>query len=227
VTHELKTPLTSIKGFVETLANGAIDDTEDALRFLGIISKHVDRLNAIIDDLLTLSRIEQEASPDSEVVLAPGTVAEPIRDAVQLCSVAAGEKGISINVDCPEDIAVVMNAALVEQCVVNLLDNAVKYSDAGGEVDIVVREQPDGMVSISVRDRGAGISSEHLGRLFERFYRVDKARSRGLGGTGLGLSIVRHIVDLHGGAVDVQSELGSGSTFRILLRAVPAATTSV
>lgn len=221
VSHELKTPLTTVKGFVETLQDGAIDNPDDARRFLGIIGKHVNRLNAILEDLLTLSRLEQGEGESPQSMLEVGAIAGPIREAVQVCSSAAEEKRITIRTECPGDLLVQMNAPLIEQCVVNLLDNAIKYSEPGKAISVTVARQ-DGSVEIAVSDQGSGIPSEHLGRLFERFYRVDQARSRSLGGTGLGLSIVRHIVELHDGTISVESELGEGSTFRIMLPAAPS-----
>lgn len=216
VSHELKTPLTSIKGFVETLLDGAVNDPEDARRFLDIIGKHVDRLNAIIEDLLTLSRLEQGEGATPQSMLEVGPLAGPVKEALQVVQLAAKDKRIVIEASCPSDVYVQMNAPLIEQCVVNLLDNAIKYSDAGKTVTLSVTRR-NGSVVIDVADQGVGIPSEHLARLFERFYRVDQARSRSLGGTGLGLSIVRHIVELHGGSIEVESELGKGSTFRISL----------
>lgn len=223
VSHELKTPLTSIKGFVETLLDGALEKPEDGRRFLEIIGKQVDRLSAIIEDLLILSRLEQDEETAPESMLEAASVAGPVEEAVQVCARAAQEKRIEIETTAPAGLYANLNAPLMEQCIVNLLDNAIKYSEPGGKVRVSVLREGD-MIGIAVADQGAGISSEHLDRLFERFYRVDRARSRSVGGTGLGLSIVRHIVELHGGTIGVQSELGKGSTFRIALPAVPAPT---
>jgi two-component system phosphate regulon sensor histidine kinase PhoR len=221
VSHELKTPITSIKGFLETLSEGAIDDPANARRFLEIAGRQADRLGAIIEDLLVLSRLEQEAD-GRPIATAGSSVLEVLRSAVEICSVAAEARNTPVSVDCPEGLAAPMNAALLEQAVVNLLGNAINYSDPGSPVAIRAAEA-DGEVRIEVRDQGAGIEARHLPRLFERFYRVDKARSRNQGGTGLGLSIVKHIAQAHGGTVEVASEPGRGSTFTIRIpRAAPA-----
>jgi two-component system phosphate regulon sensor histidine kinase PhoR len=222
VSHELKTPITSIKGYVETLLDGAIDNKEDAARFLGIVVKQTNQLYAIIEDLLSLSRIEKQ-SEDGDVALSIGNLHQILAEAVQTCQMKASEKNIRISINCPEKLQANMNATLLAQAVVNLVVNAIKYSDAEGEV-IVSAEQKkldDGTprVVISVQDFGIGIAKKHLPRLFERFYRSDKARSRKLGGTGLGLSIVKHIVQIHGGDVAVKSQEGQGSTFFISLPA--------
>jgi two-component system phosphate regulon sensor histidine kinase PhoR len=215
VSHEIKTPITAIKGFVETLREGATQDPQEAERFLGIIGKHVDRLDAIIEDLLSLSRIEQ-VEEKTEVALHEGSIREVLVTAVQLCEAKAKEKNIRLELSCNKELKAKINAALLEQAVANLLDNAVKYSDTEGIIRIEARQAED-KVSISVRDQGCGIEKEHLPRIFERFYRADKARSRKLGGTGLGLAIVKHIAQTHGGHVTVESKPGKGSTFTIHL----------
>lgn len=215
VSHELKTPITSIKGFVETLQEGAVNQPEDAQRFLGIIAKHADRLNSIIEDLLSLSRIEQQ-SDVSQVALENAPVRDVLNAAIQLCQPKAESKNIRITLDCPANLAARINSPLLEQAIVNLIDNAVKYSGQDQSVQVQAAAADNG-IRISVCDEGCGIAAEHLPRIFERFYRVDKARSRQLGGTGLGLSIVRHIALAHGGNVDVASTVGQGSTFTITL----------
>ena len=215
VSHELKTPLTSIKGFVETLQEGALDQPEEAQRFLGIIAKQVNRLQAIIEDLLSLSRIEQDADQD-QVSMQHHSIAETITNAVQLCSSHATSKNIKVDVSCDSQWKATFNAALMEQVMVNLIDNAIKYSEADKTISISVRHDPK-YWEIAVADHGCGIEQAHLSRIFERFYRVDKARSRKAGGTGLGLSIVKHIVTTHGGLVRVESKPGSGSTFTVCL----------
>lgn len=214
VSHEIKTPLTAIKGFVETLGEG-VQDPEEAGRFLGIIDRHVHRLEAIIEDLLSLSRIEQEADR-GEIILKRELLPEVLQTAAQLCQPKAEAKEIDIHVRCEEEIAAYMNRPLLEQALVNLLDNAVKYSNRHSPVDIVA-ETGDSEIVIHCRDRGIGIPREHQERIFERFYRVDKSRSRKLGGTGLGLAIVKHIVQAHHGHVSVDSAPGRGSTFSIHL----------
>ena len=215
VSHELRTPITSIKGFVETLQDGALDNREDAERFLDIVARQSDRLNAILEDLLSLSRIEQDADR-SEIELARGDVRRVMRAAIQACQVKAQDKGVQVDLDCPAGVEAKINAPLLEQAVVNLIDNAIKYSEPGERVSVGLTHT-DLDVVISVADHGPGIPREHLPRLFERFYRVDKARSRSLGGTGLGLAIVKHIAQVHGGAALVESRPGKGSTFSIRL----------
>jgi two-component system phosphate regulon sensor histidine kinase PhoR len=219
VSHEIKTPITSIKGFVETLLDGALDDGATARRFLEIVARHAERLNAITEDLLNLSRIEQEAERGA-LHTEEASLAGVLRAAVQVCAAKADAKGTRLAVDCAESLRARLNAQLVEQAVVNLVDNAVKYAPAGTEVRVEGAREPAGVV-VRVRDQGPGIPAEHLPRLFERFYRVDKARSRKAGGTGLGLAIVKHIAQAHDGRVEVQSELGSGSTFSLHLPDVP------
>jgi len=214
VSHELKTPLTAIKGFVETLHQGQVDP-EEARRFLGIIAKHVDRLNVIIQDLLMLSRIEDQAER-AEIKRETVRLHDVFANAVQICRPAAEAKRIRIRVTGDETITASVDPVLLEQAVVNLLDNAVKYSDPEREVEISGRAA-DREIRIRVRDQGVGIERRHLPRLFERFYRVDKARSRAVGGTGLGLAIVKHIAQAHGGHVSVESTVGEGSRFTIHL----------
>ena len=215
VSHELKTPVTSIKGFAETLADGALDDPAMARRFVGIIVGQADRLNSIIGDLLSLSTLEQPEG-ESRLTLEESDLCDVLRVAVEVCEPKAQAKGISISVDCTACALTSVNPPLLEQAVVNLVDNAVKYSPEGSSVQVGLTETPEEIV-ISVTDHGPGVPREHVPRLFERFYRVDKARSRDLGGTGLGLAIVKHIAQAHGGSVSVDSRVGQGSTFRIHL----------
>lgn len=217
VSHELKTPITSIKGFVETLADGAMADPAESSRFLGIIAKQADRLNSIIEDLLSLSRIEQDAE-GGQIPLQRQPLRPLLASASQLCQIKAREKNLSIALQCPDDLAAKLSPALFEQAVTNLLDNAVKYSEPGSAIEVEAR-QSGAEVCVTVQDHGCGIERQHLPRLFERFYRVDKARSRQLGGTGLGLAIVKHIVQAHMGRVTVESTPGKGSAFTIHLPA--------
>ncbi len=217
VSHELRTPITSIKGFVETLQAGAMRSPGEAERFLAITAAQVERLDAIIEDLLLLSRLD-EAEGATTIPVQSHTVREVLEGAVQVCAAKAGEKRMGITIDCDPDLRGVFNAPLLEQAVVNLVDNAIKFSDVSTRVSIAARED-GGEVAITVQDQGCGVSKEDVPRIFERFYRVDKTRSRKLGGTGLGLAIVKHIAQVHGGRVMVDSELGKGSTFGI---AVPA-----
>lgn len=211
VSHELKTPITSILGFVETLRGGAVDEPERARRFLEIIEDHAHRLNLIIEDLLSLSRIEsQDRQIERELVEVGGLV-----DAVmEACEPLARHKNVTLYRECECDSDAYVNESLLQQAVTNLVDNAVKYSPKGASVGVEIHRS-DGDLLISVRDNGPGIPKRDLPRIFERFYRVDRARSRALGGTGLGLSIVKHIAQAHGGSVEVESEVGRGSTFTI------------
>jgi two-component system phosphate regulon sensor histidine kinase PhoR len=220
--HEIRTPVTSLKGFIETLQDGAIDDPEAARRFLAIMKKNADRLHAIIEDLLNLSRIEREAER-GEVPLEPASLGGIVEEALEACDGILQAKEIQVELDCARELQVRANPSLLVQAIVNLVDNAAKYSEAGSRVSVTCRETGRGM-AVAVRDSGPGIPREHLPRLFERFYRVDKGRSRNLGGTGLGLAIVKHIVQAHRGEITVESEPGSGSTFTILLPKVPSPT---
>ncbi|MCF8721563.1 two-component system histidine kinase PnpS [Nitrospina gracilis] len=215
VSHELRTPITSIKGFVETLLNGALNEPENAERFLQIVAKQADRLNAIIDDLLSLSRIEQDSEKEGIVIQETGLRAL-LETAIQQCNARALEKNIGIEIDCDPALKVALNPPLMEQAVVNLVDNAIKYSGDNTVIRVIAATARQQVV-VSVKDQGRGIEREHLPRLFERFYRVDKARSRQMGGTGLGLAIVKHIAQAHGGKVSVQSTVGQGSVFHIHL----------
>ena len=219
VSHELRTPITSIRGYVETLLDGALDIREDAVRFLEIVLHQSERLATIIDDLLALSKIEEEAKRGA-IPLAPGLLRPVLEAAVQTCRLQADQAGIAVVIDCPEGIMAAINATLLEQAVINLLVNAIAYSRQGGEVTVGVAvgqgEQVD-KVRIVVRDNGIGIAKEHLPRLFERFYRSDKARSRAHGGSGLGLAIVKHIAEAHNGQVEVKSAEGKGSEFALII----------
>jgi two-component system, OmpR family, phosphate regulon sensor histidine kinase PhoR len=215
VSHELKTPITAIKGFVETLQDVALEDPDHAQRFLEIIVRQADRLNAIVDDLLALSRIEQGVEQGG-LPLTVMPLRPVLEAAIQGCTLIADEKEIKVNLFCSSDLAARINAPLLEQAVVNLLTNAIKYSHPQGKIAIEAARWHD-RITIRVQDWGCGIEKEHLPRLFERFYRVDKARSRAQGGTGLGLAIVKHIVQAHGGEVVVHSTPGHGSTFSLHL----------
>jgi len=215
VSHEIKTPLTAIKGFVETLMSGAVNHPEEAARFLGIIEKHTNRLNAIIDDLMKLSLIEQKTDK-KEILLENRSLLPILKSACQVCQPMADEKAIQILLSCEETLSMNLNAALIEQAFVNLLDNAIKYSGPDSSIEIEAK-QMNTEVAILFRDHGIGIASEHLPRLFERFYRADPSRSRKLGGTGLGLAIVKHIVNAHGGRIIVESTPGKGSEFVIYI----------
>jgi len=224
VSHELKTPVTSIKGFAETLIDGALDNAEDAERFVRIIAGQADRLNSIIEDLLALSSLEITA--EQGPTMSEASLADVLQVAVEVCEIKAQAKEIKLVLASKDCVLATVNPPLLEQAVVNLIDNAIKYSPAGSTVTVSCATG-DGEVHISVRDEGPGIPREHLSRLFERFYRVDKARSRDMGGTGLGLAIVKHIAQAHGGRAEVQSTLGQGSTFTIALPLSPPSETDV
>jgi len=215
VSHELKTPVTTIVGFVETLLEGAKDNPEELEYFLEIISRQADRLAAIIDDLLTLSRLE--SAPLNEILeLSEQNLEEILEACYQICRARADEKDISLEYICPAPLHIYADRLLLTQSIVNLVDNAIKYSPDNTRV-VMRASESSNTVRIAVEDNGPGIDERHQARLFERFYRVDKARSRKLGGTGLGLAIVKHIVSVHGGQVKVETHIGKGSTFIILL----------
>ncbi len=215
VSHEIKTPLTAIKGFVETLQSGSAETHEERKRFLDIVAKHANRLGAIVEDLLLLARLE-EHEDTAGLQHAPASLENIVSTAVEVVRCKADRKQVPIEVSVPRGLTVDVDATSIEQAIINLLDNAVKYSPSGAPVRVVAAESETECL-ISVSDKGPGIARNHLPRLFERFYRVDKARSRVLGGTGLGLSIVKHIVQVHGGTVSVDSTIGSGSTFTLHL----------
>ncbi len=213
VSHELKTPLTSIKGFVETLLEGAIDDKENSLNFLKIINDHADRLNALINDLLDLSHIES-----NEIVLKKDKfgLAGLVNEVILGLNSQAKKKQIEASSALAPGLEIVADKSKVEQVFANLINNAIKYNKEKGFVKIY-SEQLGDRIKIVVEDSGSGIPAKDISRIFERFYRVDKARSRQLGGTGLGLSIVKHIIELHGGCVGVESTEGLGSRFWFIL----------
>jgi two-component system phosphate regulon sensor histidine kinase PhoR len=215
VSHELKTPIASIKGFVETLLDGAMEHHDDALRFLQIIAKQADRLNAIIEDLLSLAKIEQNERA-ADLLLLDSSIRDVLEAAIADCQAKADARQIDVQLNCDPALRAAINPPLLEQAVANLLDNAVKNSEPQRAVQIHAQRSAE-EVTIAVSDEGCGIESEHLPRLFERFYRVDRARSRKLGGTGLGLSIVKHIIQAHRGQITVTSRIGEGSTFTVHL----------
>ena len=218
VSHELKTPITSIKGFVETLLDGAINEPKEVKRFLEIIARHSDRLNAIIEDLLSLSRLEED-SEKRKLSFEKTSIRPTLVSAIELSKVRADQKHITVELLCDKEITVKINSVLIEQAVLNLIDNAVKYSSSSNSKIQVGAQRTENEVLITVSDQGCGIEKEHFDRIFERFYVVDKSRSRKLGGTGLGLAIVKHIAHVHGGNIAIESKFGSGSTFTIHLPA--------
>ena len=217
VSHELRTPLTTIKGFVETLQSGALENKEDATRFLAIISEQVNRLNDLFEDLLSLAVIEREEEART-LVFSQHSILESAQAAIKNYERAASQKSIILHVSGDAGCSAKINRPLLEQAIGNLIDNAIKYSEQQRAVRVDV-SRLDREIVIAVKDQGIGIAPEHRERLFERFYRVDKARSRKAGGTGLGLAIVKHITSTHGGRVTVESEPGKGSVFSIIIPA--------
>jgi len=210
--HELRTPLTSVRGFVEALEDGAIAEPVTAERFLGKIRTHADRMAALVEDLLELSRLESGERPPLWEEIPPAEIAE---DVAASFAAPAARKEIALAHEDSGAPAVVTDVDRLRRIVENLVDNAVKYTPAGGHVTITTAPAPSGGALLEVRDDGPGIPPEHLPRIFERFYRVDKARSRELGGTGLGLSIVKHLAEGMGATVTVTSEVGKGTTFSV------------
>ncbi len=219
VSHELRTPLTAIRGYAETLLDGALDDPGNRRRFVEIIQSHAIRLNNIASDLLTLSELESGRTP-----LAPGklSVIATIEAAMRTVESEAAMRQVRLAWGAVEDRQVMGNKIKLEQAFVNLLDNAVKFNRPGGEVWVEAGRVPGGKVAITIADSGIGIPSEDLPRIFERFYRVDKARSREVGGTGLGLSIVKHVIEQMMGTLSVESQLSKGSRFTVVLPEAPA-----
>jgi two-component system phosphate regulon sensor histidine kinase PhoR len=215
--HELRTPLTAIRGFAETLADGAIGDPVLAKRFLGRILEHAVRLQRLVDDLLELSRAE---SPDVAFTLGPVDVGAAVSRALRGLERNAAEKQITLSAEGldEEPIFVEADAVALDHVLVNLVDNGVKYTPEGGRVTVSIDTDTEEGVVIEVSDTGGGIAPQNLPRIFERFYRVDSGRAREVGGTGLGLAIVKHLVQRMGGEVGVESRLGRGTTFRVVLR---------
>lgn len=217
VSHEIRTPISAIKAAGETLKDDLDYDPQrppdvpTLQNFLGIITRQADRLHAIVEDLLSLARIE-EGKREDMIEIEAGPLSPVIAAAVETCQAKADAKSISIRVDCETGLMARMNRTMIEQAVINLIDNAVKYSPAESRVEVEAASKGS-EATITVHDEGRGIEPEHLPRLFERFYRTDRARSRQMGGTGLGLSIVKHIAEAHGGRVSVESIPEQGSTF--------------
>jgi two-component system, OmpR family, phosphate regulon sensor histidine kinase PhoR len=219
VSHELKTPLTSIKGFVETLKMGDIEDKQDTERFLNIIEAEADRLYRLINDILSLSELEQKRVKTAKEEI---KVEKTIREVISMLKSQGDKKNIELALDIKQGLNnLIGDTDMLKQMLINLVDNAIKYTPENGKVLVEAYNLSDetemDKIVIKVKDNGIGIPEKHIPRLFERFYRVDKARSRRVGGTGLGLAIVKHIVILYNGEIEVESEVGKGTEFRIIL----------
>ncbi|MGH7358190.1 MAG: two-component system histidine kinase PnpS [Candidatus Rokuibacteriota bacterium] len=223
VSHELRTPLTCIKGYLETLLDGALDDRAHARRFLEVAGTHAERLDRLIDDLLELSNIES-----GRVTLAPMRLdlGDVVTGVAAMFERQASQKGLAIERAVTAGLAVRADRDRLVQVLVNLLDNAVKFTPDGGKVRVEAGPALDGRVAVRVSDTGIGIPSTDLPRITERFYRVDRTRSRDVGGTGLGLAIVKHLVQAHGGELRIESELGHGTTVSFTLPGVQEAAVS-
>jgi two-component system phosphate regulon sensor histidine kinase PhoR len=213
VSHELRTPITAIRGYAETLQAGALEDREAAPRMVDVIHRQSERLSELVEDLLELSRLE---SRELQLAREPVGVLQAAQRVVETVRMRAERKRLGLRLEVPAGLTVLGDRRAVEQVLLNLLDNAVKYTPEGGNVRLSAYLH-GGRVAVSVRDSGIGIEPRHLPRIFERFYRVDKGRSRDSGGTGLGLSIVKHLLGAMGGDVQVESTPNHGSTFTIFL----------
>jgi len=218
VSHELRTPLTSIQGYVETLVEDPHPNPATTNEFLQVILKNATRMNRLTEDLLALATIE---SPDYKLAMQPTRASEMVNDAIDSLGGLVVDSGVELESSGAPDISVMVDPDAMNQVFGNLIENAVKYGKSGGRIQVGARAL-DGEIEFYVRDFGPGIASEHLNRIFERFYRIDKARSREAGGTGLGLAIVKHIVQAHRGHIRAESELGSGTTFLFTLPIVPS-----
>lgn len=214
VSHELKTPITAVKGFAETLLGGAVKDEETTRSFLQIIYDESDRLNRLIGDILELSKVESRRVP---LVFSPVEVDSFVSKTVKLLEAEAERKKITVHMNIEQGLYVEADEDRLRQIIMNLLSNGINYTPEGGRVSIKIEGKGEDHIHIEISDSGIGIPKKDLPRIFERFYRVDKARSRSSGGTGLGLSIVKHLVELHKGTISVTSTVGSGSTFIIEL----------
>jgi len=214
VSHELRTPLTAIKGYVEALRDENLESSPQAEQFLKVIDRHAARMEKIVADLLLLSQLE---SPGRSLRKEPIPVSELIQAALDSVQPLGEAKSQTLESKFPADLPLLVgDSQKIHQMLVNLLQNAVNYTPEGGKIAVEARKE-EGGIQIEITDTGIGIPAEDMPRIFERFYRVDKGRSRELGGTGLGLSIVKHIAEAHGGRVSVESRLGQGSRFRVFL----------
>lgn len=214
VSHELKTPLTSISGFIETLQQGAAENPEIRTRFIDIIAIETSRLKRLIEDLLVLSDIENRKTTDQNLF----DVKHELEQTIETLELIAEKKNISISADLEDGLQIIGNSDRFCQMMVNLIENAVKYSEENGHVFVRSMATEDNKIMVSVEDEGIGIAEEHLDRLFERFYRVDKSRSTKAGGTGLGLSIVKHIAVLFNAELKVESHVGKGTIFYVTFK---------
>jgi two-component system phosphate regulon sensor histidine kinase PhoR len=219
VSHELRTPLSLIKSAAETLIDGGRNDPAITSRFLDIIDKHANRLTLLIDDLLLLARLD---SGRVQLNLEPVSLRRAAQEALDDAAILARARGITLDNQVEKDVIADADPERLRQVLANLIDNAIKYGRANGQVTLTGRAKAGARVEITVRDDGPGIPAEAKGRIFERFYRVDKARSREQGGTGLGLAIVKNVVQAHGGDVRVESTPGAGTEFFITLAAAGA-----
>ena len=218
VSHELRTPLTVIRGFTETLRDGAIKDPVAGPKFLATISKHVDQLQNLVSDLFELSKLEKLTEIPRRVSVDLGALVRRVADLLQP---ASQKKNQTLNLELPTQVPRILgNPDYLERAVSNLIDNAIKYTPDGGTVGVTLGYSHESVV-LEVQDNGIGIPPADLDRIFERFYRVDRSRSREMGGTGLGLSIVKHVAQVHGGSVDVSSTVGGGSRFRLKIPLPP------
>ena len=213
VSHEIKTPLTAIRGFAETLRDGALAHHETAVRFTDRILQQCDRLQALLSDLLTLSRLERSETPAERRTLKLGTL---VSEALETLQAAADEREVTLVAHFDLDPVLEGDAEALSELCLNLIDNAIKYNERGGQVEARLSRR-DGEIVLEISDTGRGIPKAALARIFERFYRVDRGRSRTEGGTGLGLAIAKHAAEIHGGRIEVESQLGKGSTFRVYL----------
>lgn len=218
VSHELRTPLSLIKSATETLIDGGRQDPQVTSRFLEIIEKHANRLTLLLDDLLLLARLD---SGRIDLDLRPVLLAAAAQEVIDDAAILARGRGVTLVQAVPDGLSALADAHRLRQALANLIDNAIKYGREGGTVEIRGRELGAGQVEVSVRDDGPGIAGDALERVFERFYRADKARAREQGGTGLGLAIVKNVVQAHGGDVRVESTPGCGTEFFIRLPAAP------
>ncbi len=216
VSHELRTPITNIKGYAETLLETDEPLPEITRRFIGVIARNAGRLEAIVEDLLALAGLERQAEGES-FEMAGAAAARIVATVVDQFEQAAIDREIQIDTEVERGLQVVGGIQLIEQSLSNLLSNAIRYCPPGTPVTVGARGLDEETLELFVADRGPGIAAEHLPRIFERFYRVDQARSRDLGGTGLGLAIVKHVAMAHGGRAEVQSQPGSGSRFSLVL----------